>query len=58
VGLTRLLDKLGLQKTDVLFVGDGLFPGGNDYSVYEAGIRTMAVEGPEETMEIIRGWVA
>lgn len=57
VGLTRLLDKLNLQKSDMLFVGDALFPGGNDYSVFEAGIETIAVKGPEETASIIRQWV-
>ncbi len=57
VGLTRLLDRLGLQKSDMLFVGDALFPGGNDYSVFEAGIETVAVKGPEETATIIKEWV-
>lgn len=57
VGLIRLLNKLGLEKSEMVFVGDALFPGGNDYSVYEAGIETIAVKGPEETEEIIKGWI-
>ncbi len=57
VGLSRLLDKLGLQKSDMIFVGDALFPGGNDYSVHEAGIETIAVGGPEETTEVIKNWL-
>jgi len=57
VGLTRFLDKLGLQKSDMVFVGDALFVGGNDYSVFEAGFETIEVEGPEETEEIIKGWI-
>lgn len=57
VGLGRLLRKLGLKKSDVVFLGDGLFPGGNDYSVYEAGIETLPVKGPEETALIIEGWI-
>ena len=57
-GLIRLLNKEGLQKSDVLFVGDSLFPGGNDYSVYEAGIETIAVKGPEETKAIIEKWLS
>ncbi len=57
VGLTRLLNKLDLRKSDMLFVGDALFPGGNDYSVYEAGIETIAVQGPEETASIINQWL-
>ena len=58
VGLNRLLNKLNLQKSDMVFVGDGLFPGGNDYSVYEDGIETIPVKGPEETALIIKKWVS
>jgi phosphomannomutase len=58
VGLVRFLDKAGLKKSDVVFVGDGLFPGGNDYSVYEAGFETIAVKGPEETEVIIKNWLS
>lgn len=57
VGLMRFLNKVGLVKSDVLFVGDGLFPGGNDYSVFEAGFETIAVKGPEETESVIRQWI-
>ncbi|MES2315528.1 MAG: HAD-IIB family hydrolase [Patescibacteria group bacterium] len=57
VGLTKLLNKLGFQKSDMVFVGDGLFPGGNDYSVKEAGFETIAVKGPEETAKFIQGWI-
>jgi len=57
VGLSRFLDNAGFKKSDVLFVGDGIFPGGNDYSVYEAGFDTIAVKNPEETESIIRGWL-
>ena len=57
VGIKLLLDKMGLQKSDMLFVGDGLFPGGNDYSVYEAGFETIAVKGPEETESILKQWI-
>jgi HAD superfamily hydrolase (TIGR01484 family) len=57
VGLRLLLDKLGLQKSDMIFVGDALFPGGNDYSVAEAGVETIAVKGPEETESVIKKWL-
>jgi len=58
VGLIRLLNKLGLQKSDMIFVGDAVFPGGNDYSVFKAGIETVAVKGPEETGLIITKWIS
>ncbi|MEI6280583.1 MAG: HAD-IIB family hydrolase [bacterium] len=57
VGLERLLIKIGLNKSDMIFVGDALFPGGNDYSVHEAGIEAISVKGPEETAEIIKKWL-
>lgn len=57
VGLMRLLNKIGLNKSDVVFIGDAIFPGGNDYSVYEAGFETISVKGPEETELIIKDWV-
>jgi len=57
VGLLKFLDKMGFQKSDVIFVGDGLFPGGNDYSVHEAGFDTIAVKGPEETASILKSWL-
>jgi phosphomannomutase len=57
-GLMRFLDKASLNKSDVIFVGDAIFPGGNDYSVFEAGFDTISVKKPEETEEIIRGWLA
>lgn len=56
-GITRFLNKTGLRKHDLIFVGDGLFPGGNDYSMYEAGFETVPVKGPEEAAELIRKWV-
>jgi len=58
VGLEHYLTEAGFQKQDVLFVGDGLFPGGNDYAVKEAGFDTIAVKNPEETKAIIRSWIA
>ncbi|MEI7709188.1 MAG: HAD-IIB family hydrolase [bacterium] len=57
VGLTRFLDKAGFKKSDVIFIGDGIFPGGNDYAVKEAGFETIAVGGPKETEVIIKGWL-
>lgn len=48
-GLNRFFEILKLNKKDALFVGDGIFPGGNDYCVLETGIETMKVESPEDT---------
>lgn len=56
VGINRILEKLGFEKSDVLFVGDAIFPGGNDYAMKEAGFDTISVKGPEETAEIMENW--
>ncbi|MCX6754510.1 MAG: HAD-IIB family hydrolase [Candidatus Nomurabacteria bacterium] len=56
-GLIRLLNKLEMTKEDMIFMGDAIFPGGNDYSVYEAGIESIKVSGPIESKEIIKNWI-
>lgn len=53
-GLTRLLQRHGLAVTDMLFIGDAVFPGGNDYSPSQVGIESIKISGPQETAEVIR----
>jgi hypothetical protein len=38
---------------EMIFVGDALFPGGNDFPVREAGIDSIAVRDTEETKRVI-----
>lgn len=52
-GLNNLLQILGEKKENVIFMGDAIFPGGNDYSVKQAGFTSIKVEGPEETAKNI-----
>lgn len=56
-GLNLFLKKSGISPKDVIFVGDAVFPGGNDYSVLEAGIETLKTDGPSRTAGIIRQWL-
>jgi hypothetical protein len=56
-GLIRLLNKFGMVINDMVFVGDAIFPGGNDYSPYEAGIESLKVDGPEDTKNLIKKWI-
>jgi phosphomannomutase len=42
----------------MIFVGDALFVGGNDYPVAEAGVDSIAVRGPEETKAVMKAIVA
>lgn len=56
-GLIRLLNHFGMVIDDMIFVGDAIFPGGNDYSPYEAGIECIKVTGPTETKDLIKKWI-
>jgi len=49
----RLVAHEGWAKEDCLYIGDALFPGGNDEAVIGV-IDTLQVAGPEETMERIK----
>jgi len=48
-GMDKLMEILKADKQDVLFFGDKLFEGGNDYPVKALGIDTIAVKSWEET---------
>lgn len=55
--LGRLADISSVAIADMLYVGDALFPGGNDAVVTEAGVPVRAVAGPEESAELIRSYL-
>jgi HAD superfamily hydrolase (TIGR01484 family) len=57
-GMSRLAELTGIPFADMLFVGDRLDPDGNDFPVVGLGIPTRAVEGWEETADLIEGLVA
>jgi hypothetical protein len=42
----------------MLFVGDALFPGGNDYPVKECGVDSIMTRDPDETKRIIETFLA
>lgn len=52
-GLGKFLKKKNIAAEKVLFIGDKLFPGGNDFPVVSLGVETRAVSGPEETKQVI-----
>lgn len=56
-GLIRLLNHFGMVIEDMVFVGDSIFPGGNDYSPFEAGIECVKVDGPVQTKDLIKKWI-
>lgn len=49
-GMRQLADQTGIALDDMLFIGDRLDEGGNDYPVKALGVPTYAVTGPEETV--------
>jgi len=53
-GVEQFSKRLGIPVTDMLYVGDAFYEGGNDVVVVPTGIPTRSVEGPEETPQIIR----
>jgi HAD superfamily hydrolase (TIGR01484 family) len=56
-GMNKLMMETGLSKEDILFVGDKIMPGGNDYPVEQMGIDCISVEKWEDTTYVIEGIV-
>lgn len=52
-GVQQLSEILAIPISDMLYIGDALFPGGNDEVVKESGVATQQVSGPAETTEVI-----
>lgn len=53
-GIRQIADHLGTRIEDMLFVGDAIFPGGNDYAALQTGIDYVKVKNPTDTKELIR----
>jgi phosphomannomutase len=53
-GIRKLRDELNISIADMLFAGDAIFPGGNDYPAQEAGVDSILVRDPSETARIIQ----
>jgi phosphomannomutase len=52
-GMGKLRDTLHLSFKEMIYVGDALFPGGNDYPAEEAGVVSIPVKGPDDTNLVI-----
>jgi len=57
-GIGKLRDVLGISLKEMIFVGDALFPGGNDYPAEQAGVVSIPVCGPHETKRVIETTIA
>jgi HAD superfamily hydrolase (TIGR01484 family) len=54
-GMQKLIQTLGVSKEEILFLGDKLQEGGNDYPVKAMGIDTIEVDGWEQTALVLEG---
>jgi len=52
-GINKLREILGIELDEMIFVGDALFPGGNDYPVKQAGVISIQVRDPDESKRVI-----
>jgi len=57
-GIGKLRDVLGVAIKEMVFIGDAVFPGGNDYPAKEAGALSIEVKDPHETKRVIEAIIA
>jgi len=52
-GLKLFIEKNNLNKQEIIFLGDRIFPGGNDYSIKDV-VDWILVKNPKNTLEIFK----
>jgi len=57
-GIRKLRDLLGISLKEMIFIGDALFVGGNDYPAEQAGVVSISVRGPSETKPVTEAIIA
>jgi hydroxymethylpyrimidine pyrophosphatase-like HAD family hydrolase len=57
-GIRKLRDVLHIPINQMIFIGDAVFPGGNDFPAKQAGALTIAVKDPHETKRVIEAIIA
>jgi len=57
-GIGKLRDQLGIPISDMLYIGDAIFPGGNDYPAKQAGVDCVAIRDPEDTKRVTEAIIA
>jgi len=56
-GMNKLMEMTGIKIDEILYMGDKIIPGGNDYAVEEMGIDCISVRTWEDTAYAIEGIV-
>jgi HAD superfamily hydrolase (TIGR01484 family) len=57
-GLKHLSETIGVALDAILFLGDAIFPGGNDYPAKTLGLDTVRVRDVAETKSVVTGLIA
>jgi len=57
-GIRKLRDLLGISLEEMIFVGDALYVGGNDYPAEQAGVVSIPVRDPNETKRVTQAIIA
>jgi HAD superfamily hydrolase (TIGR01484 family) len=57
-GIKKLQETLGISVKEMIYVGDALFVGGNDYPAEQAGVISISVRGPDDTRRVIEAIIA
>jgi phosphomannomutase len=57
-GIAKLRDLLHISLKEMIYIGDALFVGGNDYPAEKAGVDSIPVKGPDETKRVIQAIIA
>ena len=52
-GIRKIEEVLGYGVGDMLYIGDSLFEGGNDYAAKATGVDCVEVKGPDETKKVL-----
>ena len=53
-GIRKLVEETGFDIDEMLFIGDALYPGGNDAPVRDSGVATIAVRDIGDTKLVIQ----
>ena len=57
-GIRKLQEILAISIQEMIYVGDALFPGGNDAPARETGVVCIQVRDPDETKRVIETAIA
>jgi phosphomannomutase len=54
-GMHKLHQVLDIKISEMIFIGDAIFPGGNDYPAKQSGAFSICVKDPDETKRVVEG---